>query len=37
VLYADLLADWSEADVEAAAQVARRLIETLDRPAGRSQ
>lgn len=32
VLYADLLADWSETDVEAAAQVARRLVETLDRP-----
>ena len=32
VLYADLLADWSEADVEAAAQVARRLVETLEQP-----
>jgi DNA-binding MarR family transcriptional regulator len=32
VLYADLVADWSEADVEAATQVARRLTETLAQP-----
>jgi DNA-binding MarR family transcriptional regulator len=31
-LYEKLLADWSDDDLHAAAQVARRLIETLERP-----
>jgi DNA-binding MarR family transcriptional regulator len=31
-LYQKLLADWSEDDLQAAALVARRLTETLERP-----
>jgi DNA-binding MarR family transcriptional regulator len=31
-LYENLLADWSEDDLRAAAKVARRLTETLDPP-----
>jgi DNA-binding MarR family transcriptional regulator len=31
-LYEKLLADWSDDDLHAAAQVAARLIETLERP-----
>ena len=32
VVYTKLLADWPEDDLRAAAQVARRLVETMERP-----